>query len=111
MTDALIPQLTARFEVARQIGAGAPALYEPPPEFMRQAAPQIAAQPDGMMRPMAEEQHAKPPRRPPPDLARSSVYLAQQNQLSTATLQALAQADNRLRWNTLWLSSPEFMNA
>ena len=54
---------------------------------------------------------AKPPHRPPPDLARSPVYLAQQNQLSIATLRALAQADNRLRWNTLWFSSPEFMNA
>jgi uncharacterized protein (DUF1800 family) len=105
-------QLTARFEVARQIGSGAPAMFEPPPAFLRQSAPLVTAEPDEAMAAMtAPQTAAKPPLRPPPDLARSPVYLAQQNQLSIPTLRALAQADNRLRWNTLWLSSPEFMNA
>jgi uncharacterized protein (DUF1800 family) len=100
-------QLTARFEVARQIGAGAPMLYAEPPALLTQAAPidsdAAAAIALGTAPP------AKPPRRPPPDLARSAVYLAQQNQLGTATLRALAQADDRVDWNALWLSSPEFM--
>ena len=51
-----------------------------------------------------------PPRRPPPDLARSTVFLAAEADLGRATLQALAQTDQRMRWNALWLSSPEFMN-
>jgi Protein of unknown function (DUF1800). len=104
-------QLTARFEVARQIGSGAPAMFEPPPAFLRQSAPLVTAEPDEAMAAMTlpKPRQAAPPS--PPDLARSPVYLAQQNQLSIATLRALAQADNRLRWNTLWLSSPEFMNA
>jgi len=100
-------QLTARFEVARQIGAGAPMLYAEPPALLTQAAPidsdAAAAIALGTAPP------AKPPRRPPPDLARSAVYLAQQNQLGIATLRALAQADDRVDWNALWLSSPEFM--
>ncbi|MEW6560737.1 MAG: DUF1800 domain-containing protein [Pseudomonadota bacterium] len=99
-------QLTTRFEVARQIGAGAPALFAPMPDFMRQSAPSATGAAGETM-----SATARPPHRPPPDLARSAVYLAQQNQLGTATLRALAQADNRLSWNTLWLSSPEFMNA
>jgi uncharacterized protein (DUF1800 family) len=101
-------QLTARFEVARQIGSGAPAMFEPPPAFLQQSTPLAVAEPDGEMTAITAP---KPPHRPPPDLARSPVYLAQQDQLSIATLRVLAQADNRLRWNTLWLSSPEFMNA
>lgn len=105
-------QLTARFEVARQIGSGAPAMFEPPPTFLQQSAPQVTAESGEAMAAMTAPQTApKPPHRPPPDLARSPVYLAQQDQLSVATLRALAQADNRLRWNALWLSSPEFMNA
>ncbi|MCE1163523.1 MAG: DUF1800 domain-containing protein, partial [Thiomonas sp.] len=104
-------QLTARFEVARQIGGGAPALFAPPPDFMRQSAPSAAEdRAQTMDAPLADHARDRPPHRPPPDLARSAVYLAQQNQLSTATLRALAQADSRLSWNALWLSSPEFMN-
>ena len=104
-------QLTARFEVARQIGGGAPALFAPPPDFMHQSAPSAAEdRAQTMDAPLADHAMAKPPHRSPPDLARSAVYLAQQNQLSTATLRALAQADSRLSWNALWLSSPEFMN-
>ncbi|WP_449370299.1 DUF1800 domain-containing protein [Thiomonas sp.] len=104
-------QLTARFEVARQVGSGAPAMFEPPPAFLRQNAPQGTDQTDTSMAGAALRPELKPTRRPPPDLARSPVYLAQQAQLSVATLRALAQADNRVQWNALWLSSPEFMNA
>ena len=107
-------QLAARFEVARQIGFGAPTLFGAQPEFLRQTAPLESADADGLERSAnaAPAQTREPlPHRPPPDLSQSAVYLAQQDQLSINTLRALAQADNRVRWNALWLSSPEFMNA
>ena len=106
-------QLTARFEVARQIGAGAPVLYVEPPALLAQAAPQVeeAGEMPAMQPAMAAAPGERPPHHPPPDLARSAVFLAQQDQLGIATLRALAQADDRVRWNTLWLSSPEFMQA
>jgi uncharacterized protein (DUF1800 family) len=75
-------QLTTRFEVARQIGAGAPALF-------------AAAD-------------AAPPRQVPA-LAQGAVFRAAQPRLSPATRDALAQAHGAVEWNTLWLASPEFM--
>jgi uncharacterized protein (DUF1800 family) len=106
-------QLTARFEAARQIGAGAPMLYADPPPFMTQSAPRDGDDAGGMEMAGAQAMAppASPPHRPPPDLARSAVFLAQQDQLGIATLRALAQADDRVRWNALWLSSPEFMQS
>ena len=130
-------QLTTRFEVARQLGAGAPALFGPPPVFMRPDAAGEAMNTDADMgdmrgmRPingmaampatntmatrttaaaMSPSMHAPRPHLPPPDLARSAVFLAAEPGLSRATLQTLAQADQRVDWNALWLSSPEFMN-
>lgn len=94
-------QLTARFEVARQLGAGAPALFAPPPAWLTAAASPAASAPV----PVALRAHE-----PPPDLARSPVFLACEPELGRATLQALVQADKRVSWNALWLSSPEFMN-
>lgn len=88
-------QLTTRFRIAQQWGAGAPALFAPPPD--RDAALPIGAAP-------------APRRQPPPDLSASAVFLASEPSLSHATQQALAQAGNRVRWNALWLASPEFMN-
>jgi hypothetical protein len=38
------------------------------------------------------------------------MFTAAEPTLTRATLQALAQADSRVPWNALWLSSPEFMN-
>ncbi|MGC9185192.1 MAG: DUF1800 domain-containing protein [Thiomonas sp.] len=104
-------QLTARFEVARQIGAGAPMLYAEPPAVLTQSAPLDSDAADGMEMSAVPSvaPSARPPRHTPPDLARSAVFLAQQNQLGIATLRALAQADDRVGWNALWLSSPEFM--
>ncbi len=120
-------QLTVRFEVAQQIGAGAPALFGPPPAFLRTAAATMdtAAPVGAMVEPgaampraaAAPQRGAAPPgmprglpRRPPPELARSAVFLAAEPELGRATLEALAQTDQRMRWNALWLSSPEFMN-
>lgn len=88
-------QLTTRFQVARQLGAGAPALFNPP-----------KPEPGTAMPPPAP----KPRRQPPPALARSAVFRVAEPSLGQPTLQALAQADGRVRWNALWLASPEFMN-
>ncbi|MHB1691288.1 MAG: DUF1800 domain-containing protein [Thiomonas sp.] len=113
-------QLTTRFEVARWLGSGAPALFGPPPPFLRIDATMDAADTMGGMSGMAAampQTNTAPrpgpnphPHLPPPDLARSAVFLAAEPALSRATLQALAQADQRVSWNALWLSSPEFMN-
>jgi uncharacterized protein (DUF1800 family) len=67
-------QLTARFDVARQLGA------------------------------------RSGPREGPPALAQSAVYRSSASQLGADTRRSLAQAGDRVTWNTLWLSSPEFMN-
>ena len=67
-------QLTARFDVARQLGA------------------------------------RSGPREEAPALAQSAVYRTSAPQLGAGTRRSLAQAGDRVTWNTLWLSSPEFMN-
>jgi hypothetical protein len=96
-------QITARFEVARQIGAGAPMLFVP-------AQPELVA---GMMDGAARSTDTPPhiaPRTEPPVLADSTIFMACEARLSASTRQALARADNRVLWNSIWLSSPEFMN-
>ncbi len=112
-------QLTTRFEVARQMGFGAPALFGPPPPFLRAEALPPGPGADGSlgampamdaMNPAPAAAPAARAHLPPPDLARSAVFLAAEPNLSRATLQALAQADRPVDWNALWLSSPEFMN-
>ncbi|WP_077036037.1 DUF1800 domain-containing protein [Pelomonas sp. KK5] len=74
-------QLTTRFELARQIGAGAPALFK------------------GMAA------------APKPALADGALYRQTlQAQLSPATRSALAEAGGNVPlWNALLLSAPEFM--
>ena len=90
--------MTTRFRIAQQFGAGAPALFGEPPPYLREDDLALAqARPKG-------------PRGPAPELARSPVYLAAEPGLSGATRQVLAQAGPRVRWNALWLASPEFMN-
>ncbi|WP_018912947.1 DUF1800 domain-containing protein [Thiomonas sp. FB-6] len=90
--------MTTRFRIAQQFGAGAPALFGEPPPYLRE---------DGLL---PAEAQPKGPRGPAPELARSPVYLAAEPGLSGATRQVLAQAGPRVRWNALWLASPEFMN-
>ncbi len=87
-------QLGTRFRVAQQLGAGAPALFAAPPPYWPDVAPQA-------------------PRRPPrsvPELAHGAVFEAAAPTLHPATLQVLASAGARWRWNALWLASPDFMN-
>ncbi len=73
-------QMTARFEVAQAIARGAGGCQMNP-----------------QMRPE------------PPDLAQASVQSGLDARLGLATRQALAQARDRVEWNTLLLSAPEFM--
>jgi uncharacterized protein (DUF1800 family) len=75
-------QMSARFEIARTIGAGAPALFRDP---AASAAP------------------------PPPRLAGEVFEHAIRPRVASATLAVLAQADGPAQWNALLLSSPEFM--
>lgn len=75
-------QLTAMFEVARQIGANSAGLFKLPG---------------------AEDQP------PPPQLQSAPLYSTYEQRLSPQTRLALAQARSPAEWNTLFLSSPEFM--
>jgi uncharacterized protein (DUF1800 family) len=76
-------QMSARFEVARAIGGGAPALFR----------------------------NADGPPAPPraPRLAGEVFERAIRPRAAPATLAALAQAGGPAQWNALLLSSPEFM--
>lgn len=77
-------QMIVRFEVARQIGSGSAGLFKP----------------DG---PNAVDQPAFP-------LLQNALYFGGLRQtLGTATLAALDKATSPQDWNTLFLSSPEFM--
>jgi uncharacterized protein (DUF1800 family) len=77
-------QLTLRFEIARQIGSGSAGLFKPD-------------------MPNAVDQPAFP-------LIQNALYFNGLRQtLGPATLAALDQAVSPQDWNTLFLSSPEFM--
>ncbi len=78
-------QLTAMFEVARQVGSNSAGLFKPG----------VAG---------AEEQPAFP------QLQNALFYTDTQAQLGAQTKSALAQARSPAEWNTLFLSSPEFLH-
>ncbi len=78
-------QLTAIFEVARQVGSNSAGLFKP----------------DG---PGAEDQAAFP------QLQNALFYASTQAQLGAQTQSALAQARSPAEWNALFLSSPEFLH-
>jgi len=99
-------QLTARFEVARQTAAGAPMLFV----FPRPASAEGMTGTMGMPAHAPDNTQRIAPRAEPPVLAQSAVFMASEPLLSRTTRQSLAQADNRVLWNAMWLSSPEFMN-
>jgi uncharacterized protein (DUF1800 family) len=78
-------QLTAMFEVARQVGSSSAGLFKP----------------DGAG---AEEQPAFP------QLQNALFYSSTQARLGAQTKAALTQARTPAEWNTLFLSSPEFLH-
>ena len=77
-------QLTTRFDVAKQIGSGAPALFR-------------------------TDDSTPAGQAPAPQLKGALFLEALLPQVSAASRQVLAQAGNAREWNTYWLSSPEFM--
>ena len=78
-------QMMLRFEIARQIGSGSSGLFKP-------------------NEPNAVDQPAFP-------LVQNALYFSNLRQsLSPTTLAALDQAVSPQDWNTLYLSSPEFMH-
>ncbi|WP_257216509.1 DUF1800 domain-containing protein [Allopusillimonas soli] len=79
-------QMQTRFVIARGIGSPAAGLYEKP------------------------EKGKKPATRKPPEEARKAYAGILRNGVSKATRQALQQANSLAEWNTLLLSSPDFMN-
>jgi uncharacterized protein (DUF1800 family) len=77
-------QMATRFEIARAIGSNAAGLFKAPP-------------PDTAERPAF------------PQIASAFYFNVLQPTLSPATRAALEQAGSPQEWNTLFLSSPEFM--
>jgi uncharacterized protein (DUF1800 family) len=77
-------QMATRFEVARAIGSNAAGLFKPPT-------------PDAVERPAF------------PQIASAFYFNVVQPTLSETTRSALDQAGSPAEWNTLFLSSPEFM--
>jgi uncharacterized protein (DUF1800 family) len=77
-------QMATRFEIARAIGSNAAGLFKAPP-------------PDTAERPAF------------PQIASAFYFNVMQPTLSPATRAALEQAGSPQEWNTLFLSSPEFM--
>ena len=78
-------QLTAMFEVARQVGSNSAGLFRP------EGAD--AGDPSAF-----------------PQLQNALFYSSTKDQLGAKTIAALAQARSPAEWNTLFLSSPEFLH-
>nr|WP_295663789.1 DUF1800 domain-containing protein [Polymorphobacter sp.] len=87
-------QMSVRFEIARQIGGGAPALFKP------DGAPPAPPPVPGVSAP------PQPPV-PVPDLRTTVAALFPAPDAATAA--ALAQAKSPAEFNTLFLASPRFM--
>ena len=77
-------QMETRFEIARSIGSGSAGLFKPRDDS-------------------ASEQPAFP------QIQNALFFQSLQQQLSSPTINVLAQATSPQEWNTLYLSSPEFM--
>ena len=103
-------QMAVRFEIARQIGGGAQALFrlpgEAPPAPATPPAPMTAA----LSAIAPPPRPLTPPDRVPPPRLQAILYDGGDSQgLAAPTQAALEQAATPQEWNTLYLSSPEFM--
>jgi uncharacterized protein (DUF1800 family) len=99
-------QMSVRFEIARQIGAGAQGLFKP---AVRPPASGVAGMP-----PPIEAAGKTPPdavtaSTPLPKLKYTSYFNSIAPTLSRQTSAALTEATSPQEWNALFLSSPEFM--
>jgi uncharacterized protein (DUF1800 family) len=111
-------QLSTRFEIAKAIGSGSAGLFRIEPAaaapamggaMMATAAASTAASSATSAAPASTPSPAPAERPAFPQLANRLYYERVQAQLAPATRAALDQAASPQEWNTLLLSSPEFM--
>lgn len=101
-------EMTTRFEVAQQIGAGAANLFRPiDPEMLANLRANLQNNPEANLQMIL--QPGAGPKAPPPLLQQTAYYAAMTPTLSPATSQAIAQGTSQADRNMLFLSSPEFM--
>ena len=101
-------EMTTRFEVAQQIGAGAANLFKPiDPQMLANLRANFQKNPDAgmqmIMQPDANDGA------PAPALQETAYYAALTPSLSAGTKNAVAQGNSAADRNALLLSSPEFM--
>lgn len=106
-------QMAVRFEIARQLGAGNAGLFRAeaaaPAPAMGAMMMAAAATPDPQAKEAEAQKQREAQQRALPQLAKPQLQRAWQALLSPATRAALEQAKTPQEWNTLFLSSPEFM--
>lgn len=99
-------QMSVRFEIARQIGAGAQGLFKP---VVAPAAPVMAMMPPATETAGTALPVAATPSPPLSKLQYAAHFKSIAPTLSGQTNAALSQATSPQEWNALFLSSPEFM--
>ena len=113
-------QMSVRFEIARQIGAGAAGLFKPPalnaPRGMGMSGMPLSAMAEPMsmasapltlITPVSPAATVLVP--PLPKLQDATYYKNVAGAVGIPTKAALSQATTPQEWNALFLSSPEFM--
>jgi len=100
-------EMTTRFEVAQQIGAGAGHLFKPiDPEMLANLRANFQNNPEASLQMIMQP---GPGGAPAPVLQETAYYSALSPALSPATASAIAQGKSQADRNMLFLSSPEFM--
>ena len=113
-------QMSVRFEIARQIGAGAAGLFKPPvlgaSPVMAMSGMPASTMSESMFAvgaaPQLRSTVSSAPSVPVPPLPRlkdAAYYTDEATALGAQTKMALTQATTSQEWNALFLSSPEFM--
>jgi uncharacterized protein (DUF1800 family) len=101
-------EMTARFEVAQQIGGGAANLFRPiDPEMLANLRANFEKNPEAGLQLITQPEAGN--RAPAPALQETAYYAALMPVLSLATKNAVAQGASAADRNALLLSSPEFM--
>ncbi len=95
--------METRFEIATLAGAGRPSLLQP------DASLQGRGGRAGRGELLNQVQLPRLPQTPPPQMQDSPYVQAMLAAMAPATREALAKAKNPADWNSLFLSSPEFM--
>jgi len=110
-------QMTVRFDIARSIAGGNPALFRVETTAAAQAAPAMQGmqtsqgmQSAPVVQPAPATVQAAPLEKPPqPALAASAYVKSWSTKFSPATQTALNQTRTAQEWNTMFLASPEMM--